>query len=459
MKSKIFKKLIFLSFFVFFFLFSAISIVWAEAGQGFEEIGITIQDVYRVLLGFASIIAIAVLAFVGFRFMFSAGDPEAITDAKKYLLSLLIGLLIVIFSYALVRTLEVDVRLPRPPAPIIIPDPVPEEELVIEDFIPEEIEDLIPEQEERVPTEEELREDGFEGFVFREGLIDFSPLIIAGERVIIRDLTRVFNPRTGAFEDLGGSFPIMHSPRDKHGELIYRYGVILFEEPNFRGRCKIRIDRHGLVELGLGILYALDIDGFVPKSVRSFVMPMESHLRKGNDLIFPINDLDIPLDVPIDGLITPADNLIVHRHSVLEATYFRPSLKTKIQNHKIAIRAGEDIPVGVYYAHYRQFPIAIDKGVPIIPRHKDIDPQPFYSLETVFSPGKHMVILRYVQPGPLAPGARHYCYVTQTSISDFRNLWWAHAENPKAFFQEQVGELEVVGSPESIQVIQVLRVY
>ncbi len=402
----------------------------------FVPFEVAVGQIYHLFLVFTSIIAVAILAFAGFRFMTSAGDPEAITDAKKWLLSLLVGLLIVVFSYALVRTLEIDIEVPDPPDLIIIPTPIPDpaddplEDIL--DIIPEDIYDI---PEEIPPNDEELREDRFVGFVLRRWPwpIERRPLIVEGERLIIRDLSRVFDPATGHFRDFTGAIISIHSPRDKHGNFIYRFGIIAFEDPNFRGPCTIRVDRHGLVEGALAWLARIlkPIDGM--QSIRSFVMPMESLYRLG-------------------------DNLMTHEHSILEATYFRPNPIT-----------GEEIVVGKH---------TIDPGfllkeiklrqkarvepilVPSWPRPPAvIAPQPTYSLKTNFQwPGKYLMVLRYSHPGWPAP-SRCYCHITLKSVPDFRNLWWTHAENPQAFFQEQAGRIEIVGSPETIQIAEVLRVY
>lgn len=380
-----------------------------------------VDRVHQISLILAGAVAVAMLVWAGFRLFFSADTPNIIIEAKERILFVFLGLLIVIFSIAILRIFvepKEYIRVPPPPEipdppEIVIPEPPdepvvllpPEEDEVIEPP-PIYIEKDVPLDKQTAKTkmedhikeeEEELRKRRFRGFVLRE-FLDVAPLKISGERLIIRDLNRIFRPEANVFETFTIVHVSIHHPRDKDGNMIYRYGLIFFEEPNFRGRCKIMVDG--------GIVW---FPGWRPGSVRSFVMPVKSHYE-------------------------PGDAIIAYQYPILRRTRIDP--KTK-----------EEIIVGKYHKDWEQNMLNPPEGPAYIPWHQDITPRPTYSLETISDPGKYMVILRAIRPP-------YHCYITLKNIPDFRNLWWTHATDPKAFFQEKI-----IGGPKTIQAVQVLRVY
>ena len=62
---------------------------------------IVIAELIRDVLGFLGIIAVVIILFAGFRWMTSGGDEDKISKSKQMLVAGVIGLLIVLFSYAL----------------------------------------------------------------------------------------------------------------------------------------------------------------------------------------------------------------------------------------------------------------------------------------------------------------------------------------------------------------------
>jgi amino acid transporter len=61
----------------------------------------TIVKVIRYLLGFLAVIFMVLILYAGFRWMTSGGNEEAIESAKKTIGSAVIGLVIILFAYAL----------------------------------------------------------------------------------------------------------------------------------------------------------------------------------------------------------------------------------------------------------------------------------------------------------------------------------------------------------------------
>jgi len=58
-----------------------------------------VNEIIQVLLSFLGIGAIIVVMYAGFRWMTSAGNDDAVTDAKKTLRNAIIGLVLIIMSY------------------------------------------------------------------------------------------------------------------------------------------------------------------------------------------------------------------------------------------------------------------------------------------------------------------------------------------------------------------------
>lgn len=54
-------------------------------------------------LGFVGIIAVVIVLWAGFKWMTSGGKEEKVTDAKKTLVSLIIGLAIMLTAYSLIN--------------------------------------------------------------------------------------------------------------------------------------------------------------------------------------------------------------------------------------------------------------------------------------------------------------------------------------------------------------------
>ena len=60
-----------------------------------------IVDVIKVILGFLGILAVVIILFAGFKWMTAGGNEENVAGAKKMLIAGIIGLVIILSSYAL----------------------------------------------------------------------------------------------------------------------------------------------------------------------------------------------------------------------------------------------------------------------------------------------------------------------------------------------------------------------
>ncbi|HDQ22804.1 MAG TPA: hypothetical protein ENN28_02395 [Candidatus Uhrbacteria bacterium] len=75
----------------------------AATGLGTEDIRITIAKIIRAFLGFLGILAVLIILYGGYMYMTSAGNPEKIETAKKILKNAVIGLLIILSSFAIAQ--------------------------------------------------------------------------------------------------------------------------------------------------------------------------------------------------------------------------------------------------------------------------------------------------------------------------------------------------------------------
>ena len=72
-----------------------------EAGLGTAKLPETIASIIRTMLGFLGIIAVVIILFGGFKWMTSGGNEDKVGEAKKLIISGIIGLVIVISAFAI----------------------------------------------------------------------------------------------------------------------------------------------------------------------------------------------------------------------------------------------------------------------------------------------------------------------------------------------------------------------
>ena len=70
-------------------------------GLGTKDIREGIMSIVNVLLGFLGILAIVIILWGGFRWLTSGGNEEKVGEAKKIIIAGIIGLVIILVSYAL----------------------------------------------------------------------------------------------------------------------------------------------------------------------------------------------------------------------------------------------------------------------------------------------------------------------------------------------------------------------
>jgi len=71
--------------------------------------GTTLRDIILLainfILGFVGLIAVLMIIYGGFRLLTSGGDEEGSKDAKNIILYAIIGIIIILFSFAIINTL------------------------------------------------------------------------------------------------------------------------------------------------------------------------------------------------------------------------------------------------------------------------------------------------------------------------------------------------------------------
>lgn len=91
----------------------------AYGGDTPQDIRIIITNIIRVVLGFLGIIALILILYAGFKWLTSAGNEDQIADAKKILMAGVVGLIIILSSFALAtfvlnRIIEATTGIPVP---------------------------------------------------------------------------------------------------------------------------------------------------------------------------------------------------------------------------------------------------------------------------------------------------------------------------------------------------------
>jgi hypothetical protein len=66
-----------------------------------EDPRVIVANLIRIALGFIGIILVVLLIIAGFRWMTSAGNQDAVSKSKSQIVSAIIGLIIIVASYAL----------------------------------------------------------------------------------------------------------------------------------------------------------------------------------------------------------------------------------------------------------------------------------------------------------------------------------------------------------------------
>ncbi len=75
--------------------------VGSETGLGQKDIRATIGSIINVALGFLGVVAVVIVLIGGFQYMIAGGNDEKVGKAKKWIISGIIGLAIILSAYAI----------------------------------------------------------------------------------------------------------------------------------------------------------------------------------------------------------------------------------------------------------------------------------------------------------------------------------------------------------------------
>ena len=81
--------------------------VGKETGLGKKDVRSTIGSIINVALGFLGVVAVVIVLIGGFKYMIAGGSEDKVDDAKKWIISGIIGLAIILSAYA-ITTFVVD---------------------------------------------------------------------------------------------------------------------------------------------------------------------------------------------------------------------------------------------------------------------------------------------------------------------------------------------------------------
>ncbi len=73
----------------------------AATGLGSTDVRVTIAKIIRVAMGLLGIIAVVIILIGGFTWMTAGGNDEKVGEAKKWIFSGIIGLVIILSAYAI----------------------------------------------------------------------------------------------------------------------------------------------------------------------------------------------------------------------------------------------------------------------------------------------------------------------------------------------------------------------
>src|SRR3989339_612996 len=78
-----------------------VNAVGSELALGSKDIRETVGSIINVALGFLGVVAIVIVLIGGFKYMTAGGDETKVGTARKYIISGIIGLAIILSAYAI----------------------------------------------------------------------------------------------------------------------------------------------------------------------------------------------------------------------------------------------------------------------------------------------------------------------------------------------------------------------
>lgn len=214
-----------------------------------------IRYIYYFALGISGLVALGVLVWAGFRYLVSAGRPEVIKDAKDRMTAALLGMLILFCSWLILRTINPELVILRPPGeiPSVIPALSPGVYLCRERV------DIL----------------GFESEKRKAELMETSE----EQRIIVAELQGILETINEHCHLIANQGNLLMDFEDKVNWVYLvpssgkqQYGVMLYEESYFGGRSSVLYgDGEGNVE-ELQNPSEWPIQGFLVSSVRPFIL-------------------------------------------------------------------------------------------------------------------------------------------------------------------------------------------
>ncbi|HTK04595.1 MAG TPA: hypothetical protein VL500_03360 [Candidatus Eisenbacteria bacterium] len=72
-------------------------------GLGTQDVRTTVSNVIKAFMGLLGIVAVIIILLGGFKWMTAGGNEEKVSEAKKLIISGIIGLVIILSAYAIAQ--------------------------------------------------------------------------------------------------------------------------------------------------------------------------------------------------------------------------------------------------------------------------------------------------------------------------------------------------------------------
>ncbi|HTM68500.1 MAG TPA: pilin [Candidatus Binatia bacterium] len=72
-------------------------------GLGTQDVRTTVSNVIKAFMGLLGIVAVVIILLGGFKWMTAGGNEEKVAEAKKLIVSGIIGLVIILSAYAIAQ--------------------------------------------------------------------------------------------------------------------------------------------------------------------------------------------------------------------------------------------------------------------------------------------------------------------------------------------------------------------
>jgi hypothetical protein len=72
-------------------------------GLGTQDVRTTVSNVIKAFMGLLGIVAVVIILLGGFKWMTAGGNEEKVAEAKKLIISGIIGLVIIMSAYAIAQ--------------------------------------------------------------------------------------------------------------------------------------------------------------------------------------------------------------------------------------------------------------------------------------------------------------------------------------------------------------------